>query len=75
MALPSFPVVISAEHSGSFVVFRPKTFVFESRKRVVHQVGQIWLYRALVKAFERSLRDLAIEKGFSACSLEDKRKS
>ena len=32
-----------------------------------HQVGQIWSYRALVKAFESSRRDLAIEKGFRAC--------
>ena len=38
-----------------------------------HQVGQIWSYRALVKAPESSRRDLAIEKGFRACFLRDKR--
>ena len=31
-----------------------------------HQIGQIWSYRALVKAPESSRRDLAIEKGFRA---------
>ena len=38
-----------------------------------HQVGQIWSYRALVKAFESSPRDLAIGHGFRVCSLQNKR--
>ena len=38
-----------------------------------HQVGQIWSYRALVKAPESPRRDLAIEKGFRACFLKNKR--
>ena len=49
--------------------------LFGSRKLVFHQVGQIWSYRALVKALESSQRDLAIEKGFRACVLENKRKN
>ena len=45
----------------------------KQRKKTLfcHQVGQIWSYRALVKALESSRRDLAIEKGFRACFLRD----
>ena len=39
-----------------------------------HQVGQIWSYRALVKAFGNSPRDLAFGYGFRACSLKNRRK-
>ena len=39
----------------------------------VHQVGQIWSYRALVKAFESSPRDLAIRHGLRAYFLKNKR--
>ena len=41
---------------------------------VFHQVGQICLYRAPIKAFERSPRDLALGHGFRACSLKNKRR-
>ena len=51
-----------------FLLFDPSkyeqtTLISQSRKLVFHQVGQIWSYRTLVKAFESSPRDLAIEKG------------
>ena len=39
-----------------------------------HQVGQIWSYRALVKAPESSRQDLAIQKGSIACFLKNKGK-
>ena len=43
------------------------SYCLEVANLFFHQVGQIWSYRALVKAPESSRRDLAIEKGFRAC--------
>ena len=45
----------------------------ENRKLFFHQIGQSWSYRAPVKAFESSPRDLAVGHGFKACSLKNKR--
>ena len=54
----TFPLTISSEHSGCFVMSRQKQFFLKVVNLSFHQVGKIWSNKALVKTLDSSLGEI-----------------